>query len=638
MQTSSRRLPTVTTIEDTRTPPPVQFFFPYRRHSSNPKTSKLSTPINERQQTLTQIVPSFSRLSSSFDSFDGAEDLEFDVMPPKKRQRRKSKQSNFPPQKQTITQMDPFRHQVDSDENQFHSDTEPPHRPSQRKKRKSTLTTPVARTVQTRSAKKRAAEADAHKGLDLAIPEDTHQPSNAQEPCASPLPESQHTKMPPPKTPTAVRRKVIPSSQSPADTPISTFKRSSKQARVVTPLRERSVNTPSKSQATLRRKNVLWAPKLEVADSTDVENEDSQFSFPTILQGHPTAIDRSSAPPSPAPSSKRPSDPLLADDSKIDIPLRASPKERSLRIMKRTETVADSDDDAVDRASPNSRRSINDEMLQSPTRSIKDISKATKTRPLIDQDHGRIGHALLPCDEYNRDSDSFETIPTQPLQQPTLSAKLGPNLMEAQPQTRDLDYALISEEDTAEPAHEIPRFSSPIRLQCGPVLETESQFENAWRDYTPPLENAGGSSRTDGEGAAVDTPHAHEPSLPLVSRRTNTDSSTNLQSLPPIPPSQATTVDQTQASLRQTQLHQVPARSTGLPIPSSPSQQRQALSSSSPFHTRKGRAADTYMGYQGWNGVPMTESQLLPDSLLNDSPGLPLMPGLEEGLELELED
>ncbi|KAL8848643.1 MAG: hypothetical protein Q9221_006317 [Calogaya cf. arnoldii] len=555
-------------------------------------------------------------------------------MPPKKRQRRKSKQSNFPPQRQTITQMDPFRHQVDSDEDHLESDMEPPRPPSQRQKRKPTSTTPVARTVQTRSAKKRAAEADAHKGLESSISKDTNQISNAQEPRASPLPESQHTTMPPPKTPTTVRRKVIPSSQSPADTPISTCKRSNKKARAVTPLGERSVNTPSKSQATLRRKNVLWAPKLEVGDSTDVENEDSQYSFPTILQTHSMAIDRSSAPQSPATYSKRLSNPLLADD----IPLRLSPKERSLRIMKRTETVADSDDDAVERASPNPRRSINGEMLQSPTRSIKDISEATETRPLVGQDHERIGHTALSCDEDNQDNDSFETIPTQPLQQPTRSAKPGPNLIEAQPQTQDLDYALVSEDGSAKPAHEIPRFSSPIRLQRGPVLETESQFENAWRDYTPPLENDGGTPRTNGEGAAVDTSYAHEPSLPLVSRRTNTDSSTDMQSLPPIPPSQATTVDQTQASLRQTQLRQVPARSTVLPVPSSPSQQRQALSLSSPFHTKKDRAADTYMGYQGWNGVPMTESQLLPDSLLNDSPGLPLMPGLEEELELELED
>lgn len=641
MQTSTRgSLPPVRVIEDGRTPPPVQRVFPHRRHSSNPKTSKSSTPIDRRQQTLTQIVPSFSHLSSSFTSFDGAEDLDFDAlptMPPKKKQRR----SMLPPQKHTITQMDPFRQQIYSDEHHLHSDTEPPDPPSRRKKRKSTSTTPVARTVQTRSAKKRAAEADAQKGLESSPSEDEHQPSIARAP---PLPESQDMTMPPPNTPTTVRRKVIPSSQSPADTPISARKRSSRNIQDITPLKERSVNTPSKSQATSRRKSVLWAPKLEVADSTDVENEESESFFPLIVRSHPTTINRTLAPQPQITRehshSKTPTDPPLADNTKIETSLPVLPGERSLRIIKRKGTIADSDDDAVDPASQSSRRAIDDEKYRSPSapRSSENPRNASATKSLNFQNQGSVGQAPFSCDDDDDDSDSFETVSTQLLLQPTRQTNPRPNPMTALRQDQDSDPSLISDEAATRLAHEVSQFSSPTRVQRGPVLETESQFEKAWRDYTPPLENDGDTSKTDVDAVTVDTP-THEPSLPLVNRRTNTDSSTDLQLLPPIPPSQATTTDTTQASLRHTQIpQQTPVRNAQLQIRSSPSQQRQALSSSSPFHTRKGRAADTYMGYQGWNGVPMTESQLLPDSLLNDSLGLPLLPGMEEELELELEE
>ncbi|KAI4267682.1 MAG: hypothetical protein L6R38_008147 [Xanthoria sp. 2 TBL-2021] len=531
--------------------------------------------------------------------------------------------------------MDPFRQQIYSDEHHVHSDTEPPDPPSRRKKRKSTSTTPVARTMQTRSAKKRAAEADFPKGLELSPSEDEHHLSIAR---GRPLPESQDMTMPPPKTPTTVRRKVIPSSQSPADTPISTRRRSSRKIQDITPLKERSVNTPSKSQATSRRKSVLWAPKLEVADSTDVENEDSQSFFPIIVQNHPTTINSTSA---PRPQiirehshSKQPTDPPLADNTNIETSLPVSPHERSLRIIKRKETIADSDDNAADPASKSSRRAIDGEKYRSPSapRCSRKPPNTSATKSLNFQTQ------RFSCDEDDDDNDSFETVSTQLLLQPTRQTNAGLNLMTAPRQDQDSDRSLISDQAATRLAHEISQFSSPTRVQRGPVLETESQFENAWRDYTPPLENDGDTSKTDGYAVTVDT-HAHEPSLFLVNRRTNTDSSTDLQLLPRIPPSQATTTDTTQTSLRHTQIpHQTPVRNTQLQVRSSPSQQRAALSSSSPFHTRKGRAVDTYMGYQGWNGVPMTESQLLPDSLVNDSLGLPLLPGMEEELELEMEE
>ncbi|KAI4109876.1 MAG: hypothetical protein LQ339_001660 [Xanthoria mediterranea] len=630
MQTSTRGgLPPVRVIEDGRAPPPVQRVFPPRRHSSNIKTSNLSTPIDRsRQQTLTQIVPSFSHLSSSL---DGADDLNVDALPamaPKKK-KRGSKPLR---QKHTITQMDPFRQQRYSDDSHTHSDFEPPDPPSRRKKRKSTSSAPVAPTVQTRSAKRRATLPAVQKGLNVSPSDEEHQSSAAR---ASPLPKSQDLTMPAPKTPTTARRKVIPSSQSPADTPISTRKRSRRNIEDITPLQERSVNTPSRSQATSRRKSVLWAPKLEVADSTDVENEDSQCLIPIIVQPHPTPIDRTSTPRSQIPQkqsrSKPPTDPPLADNTNIATSLPVSPRERKLRIMGKKDIIADSDHDAVDPASQSSRRAIDDESYRSPldSRSSSRPPNVPAIKSLDSQNQGFVGKAPYPHDDEDN-NDSFETVSTQVLLQP---------IRPAPPRDQDPGRSLITDEAATRPAREVSRFSSPTRLQRGPVLETESQFENAWRDYTPPLEDDGDSSKTtDRDAIAVDTP-AHEPFLSLVDRCTNNDSSTDLQLLPPIPPSQATTTDTTQVSLRHAQIpHETPIRNTQLQRRLSPSQQRHALSSSSPFHTRKGQGADTYMGYQGWNGVPMTESQLLPDSLLNDSLGLPLLPGVEEELELEMED
>ncbi|KAL8914982.1 MAG: hypothetical protein Q9172_006976 [Xanthocarpia lactea] len=645
MQTSSRRsLPNIRIFEDGRTPPPVQRRFPDRRHLTNTKTSRSITPTARwRQQTLTQITPSLSHLSSGFGSFDGNDELEFDdledTMPPKKRHRRTS---NLPVQQQTITQMDPFRLQRYSDQDLLPSDTERSASPSPRKKRKSLSTTPVARTVQTRSAKKKAAEADIQNRLEVLPTENKEQVLDPEWLHASPVPESQSVTMPPPQTPMTIRRKVIPSSQSPAETPPSTYKKS--RTMPVTPFKERSVNTPSKSRATSRRKFVQWAPTLEVADSTEFENEDSQSSFPVLVQRRPSSISVTKSAPQPeivqenllpmALSSLPP-----ADNSNINITLRSDPQEPSVRTVERKETIPDSDDDAGDPASQSSDRAINDGTSWSSTvpGSVKDAINVTATEPLEIQEQGPVIPTLLSCDSDDLDNESIETVPTQLLSQPTrhISRRQAPT--RSLRRAHDPNDILGSEEGTTDSPHENLSFNSPRRPLGYPILETESQFDNAWRDYNSPLGN-GNALETNGEDivAGID---AHEPSLPLANHIAGTYSSTDLHSLPLIPPSQATTADITQASLQHDQrLHQPSARNIGLQVASSPPQQRPAPPFSSPFQTRKGPVADTYMGYQGWNGVPMTESQLLPNSLLNDSQGLPMMADVEEGLELETEE
>ncbi|KAL8789747.1 MAG: hypothetical protein Q9213_000998 [Squamulea squamosa] len=550
-------------------------------------------------------------------------------MPPKKRQRPGSK---FPPQKQTITQMDPFRLKAHPKEEPLHSDSECVVSPLRRKKRKSIATTPVVRTPRTRSAKKKTAEVEAKEEVNVLPTKDENQTSVPSQTAASPIPESQDMTMPPPQTPKTIRRKVIPSSQSPAETPLSICRRSGRKTQVVTPLKERSVNTPSKSRFTSRRKSAQWAPKLEVADSTDVENDDSQLFIPPIMKGHPLAskvrdyapqpqVARLRSPPKILPS------PLPAIDHGFDAPQSQGSRKNSLHDVGRQATIADSDEDVEYSASQGFDRCDNQKTSESF--SAPDSFNNTVA---VSQAREKAKHTPRSCKDDKLDHELFETVPTQPLQQLTQHTRPCSNPTTASCQSEDLKYPLNNGRAAINSPREVLQSSSPPRPLRGVVLETESQFENAWRDYTPPPENKDLPISDGGEICA------HEPSLPVVHRTSGIDSSDDLQSLPLIPPSQATTTDITQASLRRTRLpHQASTYDTQPQVPSSPSLQRQAFLSSSPFHTRKGLAADTYMGYQGWNGVPMTESQLLPDSLLNDSLGLPIVPGVEEELELELE-
>ena len=642
MPSSRPRLPTIIRVEDTRTPPPVQRVFPHRRHSSNPKASKSLTPIDKRQHTLTQIVPSLAHLSSSFGSFEGPDDLEFDtgyIMPAKKKRQR----SKPPPQKQTITQMDPFRLQFPSDDGHLQSDDEHRSPPQQCKKGKSISSTPIARTVPTRSAKKKA-EAGIQKALGISPAKEGHKLPDAHMYRVSPLPESHDVTMLPLKTPRTVRRKVIPSSQSPADTPISTCKSKSRTFQDVTPLKERSVNTPSKSWAFSQRKITQKIPRLEVADSTDVENDDSQSLFPLFVQDHPTPIQVAPAPrPKATQSEPHPnisSSPPLADNNKTAASPHSFSTEQNFQISKSDSTLNHSNHDAKDAAKQRFRRAINGTISQSSTAAgpMEGFPNTSVINLTNHQGPESIGHVTRSYDDDNiNDDDSFETVPTQLVLQPTPQPKLRPNPTENSQEKRNASLSFVADERATKIDHKTSQSSSPIRFKRGPVLETESQFENAWRDLTPPMESDGNSSNGGGESLTVISP-AYEPSLPLFNQRTNIDSSTSIQSLPPVPPSQATTVDQTQASTKHTQYHRTPAQSTTVQVPSSPPNQRQALSSSSPFHTRKSRASDTYMGYQGWNGVPMTESQLLPDSLLDHDVGLPPVPGMEDDTDLYLEE
>ncbi|KAL8800087.1 MAG: hypothetical protein Q9182_005428 [Xanthomendoza sp. 2 TL-2023] len=632
---TQQSLPVTRFFEDGRLPPPVQLFFPVRRHNSSAKcSSKSVTPTDRwRQQTLTQITPSLSRISSSFAVFeeDNHPELELAdaIMPPKKKQRRSNK---LPSQRQTITQMNPFRAQLYPEEDPLNFEeeavkiTHSPPPPPPRRKRKSTSATPITRTVETRSARKRAAEATVEEEVTVSP---TKGENNVE--TTAPSGSQKQQTMPPPQTPKTVRRKIIPSSQSPAETPWSSNKGSKRRLQKATPLRERSVNTPSKVRLCSRRKSVQWAPKLEVADSTEPESVDLQFSSPIIGPSRPAAnaVEKPTSPPefakeSPLTRSIR----TQAVDHQICVSPGSNLRYRNLQTNKKQETIADSDEEdpvtqTFDIVGDDEARVVY-RMSGSPNQ-----NNNTSVSDSIRLGRQQVQQALHQHESENVNNAAFKTAPAQEVPQPIRTPHQAQTPIKAPGQTDDTKNQTEDDENSAELPKGLFLFSSPTLVQRAPFLETESQFENAWRDYSSPVEE-------NSVGQAVEHGIEPETQAPLSTYRIL--SSTDLHSLPPVPPSQATTNDTTQASIRyirnphQECVHTARARKSKSP----PSQQK-AISSSSPFQSRKEPAADTYMGYQGWNGVPMTDSQLLPDSLLNDSLGMPFSPGVGEDLELEME-
>ena len=185
---------------------------------------------------------------------------------------------------------------------------------------------------------------------------------------------------------------------------------------------------------------------------------------------------------------------------------------------------------------------------------------------------------------------------------------------------------------TSRPTHK--RNLSPARF----APETESQFDNAWRPLSPPPQLSPFSSSpnhispNDPSTPSSTSPFKH----PLLPTQTA-----------PIPPSQATTVDITQRTqplplardFSSSTTKKVSNRTLRSSSPSLPPPPPAPLLSSSPVLTRKSPYKDRWLVGSGglWDGRRLTDSQLLPDSLMNDSFAGP--PGWEvmgsDGMEYE---
>ncbi|KAI4209813.1 MAG: hypothetical protein LQ351_007282 [Letrouitia transgressa] len=605
MKTYSKRKTAIPLLFQDTLPPPKQKIFPHRRQTITPKTPS-STISNSRwkQQTLTQQIPDLHRTRSDED-LEGLE--EYDVAatatPLNRNLQTSSKRQE---QQQTITQMDPIKSLLypqeeifdpTSDENE---DTQP--------KRKKAKTDIAHRTTRKSRSTLKAAKAAYYSMPQKMSPKRRQDASKAFE----------TDLVPPPKTPQSNRRKEVPSSQSPADSPICTPGSRSLRQCIVSPLKERSINVisnPPRSRIQARSRT----PTEEIADSK------------CAGKGlHQKPVDATSRVMNPCLSQEE-----LRDTSDKIPSLKAS---RGSTMTNSSEELPRSDYNSVAQGTfPYEKPPTKLEILDSAnenydendeTREVEivELAQAIPSSPPGSQDHSihadpkelqlrtsDLGSAKKPLDRKNHaapmriDLDHQHNVdPEKTLCQPQVPQSPPANTPAFLNDENTDAVQSDSELASAQLTNDLETYNSAPRTPTPPVLETESQFDNAWRALTePPDDDQHEQGHLQRHSPTTEeNPYTPEQPLPTPKQGTN-----------PIPSSQATTTDITQASAHQRHLDLFNRPSTQLLI-SSP---RAPSNPPSPFQLQKADAADMYVDYGGWNGVRMTDSQLLPDSLMNAS-------------------
>lgn len=600
------------------TPAPHQQYFTPRTRSirSGPSTSSTT---KKRQQTITQMDP-FHALYHPLEVDDLAyEEAVSDAQEelPAKKKRRKT----MPLEREdTLTQSGfvsrglQVQKELDGLENLDNNDV--PNVPCRRhKRRQNTPDAPIC-TVKTRSAVRQAVqskikcEEDVTKSAQSSV---VKKSEDNQAGIAAAL-------MPPPKTPNPSRRKEVPSSQSPADTPLSTQSRRSRREKSRSPLREKSTNIPKGFGSP--DKDVRQIPKLVVADTMDsTSSTNSTISTQAEVKNELLTMHSGGTLASAAISNVgfivrgHVSNPVLPDS--VDQTAQNSRKQAEIA---RSE-VFDSDGEDSDGS------------LAASGSNVGFVSKPAEATMTLDYFAGPIENPVnqFGGQESHDPQNSLENTAVTLAMYSDDAAEVSKNVFVHQPRALDesgpYDHQYIRSESEAASAQLTAEFISTT--QTSPLVETDSQWEATWRPYS-------GSE----DFRAYHQPNNEDSSSPALNRlpefiATPFPLSQTLPVSSPIrlPPSQATTVDITQP-LTQLRSSSATRSSHSLPTLSSPPPLPPTLSSS-PFRTRKDAGA--YMGYVGgWNGERLTDSQLLPASLMDDSMrGPPLSLLVEEGWEGE---
>jgi len=627
---------------------------------ATPRTS-ISAATKRRQNTLTQIgwIP-----SSRVDEDDLDLGYERASTEPRRRSIRKGKPKLV--QSETITQMDFLSPTVHNEpggelEDDELADTTPA--PSRKKKRQNPIKRDsLVRAVQTRRVKgviASKAEAKAEEGHLPPEASVSQRIRPVEQPASStttPRHQNPH-----------IRMGEVPSSQSPPDSPLSTQSRKSVRHPSRTPLRERSLNIRSRRGPV--GKGVLFPRKLEIADSVDSDPDNSQ----TPTQARPTSV--------PSQHCYMPPSVRIRTDSQLTDVKGLAPvsqnhtvdAESSVASTHKTmkSEVDDSTDDESDGlemtmfdtgaetqaayaaiiSSPDGLRrdqaSLATEAATSMTTEVRDFASAVAIEQRVVEDvvaQEQPEHSGRAASELSI-PDFDETFSNKDSGTRADHSDYESELISDTPKAASISHAkATTTQIPSNSSHPIPQ---PL------VPETESQFEDAWRtisppppgspemipssqpsEQNPPLNDLTSSSPPPSSFKIPPLRPRHEPSSP--SQATTTDS-TQLHSLPftqaslpniphfsptraPSSPSQATTTDSTQPP----------------PAPPLPLQRRRTMSadflsspppppslpplSSSPLYARDAAEGDIWTGYAGgWNGKRRTESQLLPDSLMNET-------------------
>ncbi|KAF6230859.1 hypothetical protein HO173_010975 [Letharia columbiana] len=500
--------------------------------------------------------------------------------------------------------------------------------PSRNKRRKVTPEKSQARRIETRSAKRQAAKED------LPIQELENQddlPSAGGEAKAHLFKDKMPTAMPPPKTPMSLRRKEIPSSQSPADTPLSTQSRQSLQDYTRSPLKEKSTNIDLSIRSPV--KGARWSKGLEVADSMETEDEDSPVSLKVSIMTErvgPTAEPEDITEEEP----RLPSYASAIHVDDFNQRLRAAQRpvqeiQNSSQARPKHEVIDSTDEEGDDEepeafnAGPETQAAlastdISQKSSDQPPESTPPTSKPAEDEPELAPIQRNASESPDPLNAPSPLARERNVEDQLPMQRPkrvefvdlTSSDPPGPTT-HIHPSERPSD----SEGVSAQLFADLRRDTQPGGLQ------TESQYEKGWTIYNP-----------------ADYMHSNLEPLPSSSPKPAEQPSSGLMTVPtqlirppissppkfykaPIPSSQATTADVTQPSPRNmTSSAQAVTQRSPRKLPSSSqahpsSPPPMPPPSSSPLASRK---LDPWAGYE-WNGVRLTDSQLLPDSLLNDS-------------------
>ena len=593
----------------------VQFTAPKRTIKERGPT--WSAP-SKFQQTITQMNPSIYIPEPEYEGLatDDDQEQESYVASPVRRKRRKitpaktssRKTGTRSAKRQTITQMDPFRalyhpeledENLDDLEDKLKENNVPS--PMKRKRNVSPEKAPSGK-FRKRRLKQEVSEMEHQLGRGTQYDERQHK--RGSRPWQQ---KSSGRILPPPVTPRSQRKKEIPSSQSPADTPLSTQSRRFFRAYSRSPLKERSTNIALAK--TSCRDGARWRKKVEIADSLESREDESP-----VLMRASTSIGASSSENACEfgdKFSQLPMDSTITRTAALD--------HNSAKGQRHETEKKDSDRNISGREIVDSNEEDDDDdpdvsLARQATLHSKDTS-LTQQRAPDNQRHrfkaaGSSSSPQSPQQSNLRNRDSIERsgLINHISTKPTLSPPLVPPF-------RRTD----SEQASAQ-------LLKDLRCVTEPSLESESQFEAGWHSYHPPTNDNDSPPNLLSSPTTIESPSSASMTVPtqLLPPRTTAESTQSNNSAKlklPVPPSQATTTDATQPSPRRmpsSQLfpspYKLPASSKAAAFPSSPPPMPPPSSSLVGENT----AADLGMGFQ-WNGIRLTDSQLLPESLLNDS-------------------
>lgn len=551
---------------------------------------------------------------------------------------------------QSITQMDALRDYYHPDiENEWlkTDDEEDSYVASPTRNKRLKVTPEKPRRIETRRAKRQAAEEEpsSRKRND----QDHIRPIEEEAKASISMPSA----MLPPKTPISLRKKEIPSSQSPADTPLSTQSRRSLQDYARSPLKERSTNfeLPIKTPV----KGARWSKGLEVADSMETEYADSPVPVRAALTCDPVGPitepedNTEVGPPKPFDASAIHVDDFNERLKAAQRPVQEVQNSSQTRSRKEVVDSTDEDDDDDEEeaeaeaftAGPETQAALASTEISQKSSGQAPESTLSTTTPIQNESEPapvqRIASESPHLPNAPSPSPARETIEDQPPTQRPKRVEFV-NLASSDPPAPPSQSQLSSITHPFDPTEVSAQLLADLHRETQPHgLQTESQFEMGWVAYTPANDNDDDDDPSDIDLIPSSPPQPTEqPSSSLMTVPTHLIrppiSTPPKYYRAPVPPSQATTVDVTQPSPRgsfPSSAKAVVAERSPPRIlpPSSPPPVPPA--SSSPLAARK---ADPWEGYV-WNGVRLTDSQLLPDSLMDDSQIGP--PGLSQDIWVE---